>query len=1827
MNSLNIFNEESNEPIDLMDSLHVMLSSDHKELDGTTIKKISGNNIDEVEIILSGIEQFAGERQTVNDIVNIRFKQIKEEGLYIGFKDDVEVLLFCINSKAKKIRLLALSIIKQFFQLEVGWNADDLDEQRYHALCMGFATKGPRIITDLLVQNYADETDLLLEIIVFSSAHLYIRRQYIDLILKPLMLYVVPANVLHHRILALTALKHCMLQIEQPCTAFTVQGPHVQDIWEIVDSSSGSHSPFFCCRVCTFSCWKYGSKQYRGQLFMTCECSTRQKKCLHVPNQGAERAFGQNVLAAFAHTFSKPETSIELYIAACDLITAAADSKVVDITGIGLCNFNEHGKKIPMSPLSMAKNRREIIINYEVGLNYPHQLQSHLLVDSTNVLQILFWLTKLPVDMETRAPWTSKLPKDKLPFPWCLHQAAINSSELRSSATRALWTLASHDSSVSQFFLPVRHQHIQSWSNNNRTSEAKLGNDEDEESGIEDDESSSDDEIHEDRHKKQNNLDGNNSDASSEDNFDKTFDDEDLAFHKKEVEKYKSQSKEIIENIDDEDIKMKSNEDDAAPPDFDTEKRISVSQILKSHNKVAKNIISPPFIFVKLIKMRSKTTGILDNAFAVYLKAANGNIIRNAVGHYAKTTAFFYTVDGSEPLWEFQNLHEEETKKQIVPNLTTRLYTGNPIKFTKHGWVTIKAVAVEVPSHWTGLQDEIDRVFHGRMECRLGKQSKITFKKKYLKASLARNKTRFKSAMKRLSIMGHFKLLGKTASIRGEKMKGKGKTNDLDDNDDGDESDDPDHFHNIAEDEMKKRFQEILKKKKEGVIEDTSNNNKIVDGAQKEVTIIDSLLANIEDDIDGEAALYAVMTLIEAASRSPADMVVLNSFTLIRSHHLADYIISRVKAVVRHGHAIPSAKSLATKEDGEDHTIDEATSGLSREFGAGTITPMLTKIEEDMGRSSQRHVSQMFLRTTSALLYRSNDILRAYVHLMTRPMLSILQQTPIGVVRKDIITAFGFIGLCAYDDILKYVVSHGVIRYILIEARCLYSENHTRSRRGRADGDLLKACVRTLTIYSSQDCLKDEFRKSGGLIDKEACISSAWEIEEDNPDFGYYLPRFFRQILRRRQNLLIDELEHLATLGAASLLSSKSKLVSEYVRAELDKKKRSPATVLTLVGSQKANDDVDSSSSDEDDAEEKIIPLYEMSSENDYAVDLESIVLVVENVLKQNEKLMHWMALAAVATIAKYANIRHRIVNNKMIMTFVNNYLTKAVRHPVGTLIFPVSCITNACSVVCHLTKAPHDIVLWLKFESQKRLILDSSGNPAIIPAIKEGSKPLHIKHSDDSVSKIDDPNKSSFMLDNNTKKGGNIQARDNQSNTSNSTNNKSNYYNEESLVKKESNWGIKFHHGDSIILSTKGIKLPNEFTISVWIRGGKWLKKGQIYTLIQSINGDKIICTDEKGRIGTLRAGTVDGDDLFAKWYCPGVSLIKEMESTPDKNSVSNSRVNKSVEEDMSKPEWHHLCMMGYSRQRSDQLADQPVCDFFLNGKKIGATILNYRPTSKILCIGNTYDGGEAWGPLADFRLYPQAFGDNLKRWPEHLRLTPPLKPFPKIKGFIVPTNVLGGEAYLEGNNSDNDEEELKTRSNKGNDKTVEGEDIEHKFHNDRILLNYREKLEYVRSKVLSNNCIPNIIPLLSSPSVKTRILACEAISNIALYAPGRSLLIAQWVYKTEERNKINAYEMERANLQEKIMNYNGIIETLQLQVLSKSDNKKEMAHDMDLLKEYQKTMSVLQKRVAQLKNNQEFEKMMSRKRLIDSLFYTSSFDTSKEVRRWASSAILNMY
>ena len=69
------------------------------------------------------------------------------------------------------------------------------------------------------------------------------------------------------------------------------------------------------------------------------------------------------------------------------------------------------------------------------------------------------------------------------------------------------------------------------------------------------------------------------------------------------------------------------------------------------------------------------------------------------------------------------------------------------------------------------------------------------------------------------------------------------------------------------------------------------------------------------------------------------------------------------------------------------------------------------------------------------------------------------------------------------------------------------------------------------------------------------------------------------------------------------------------------------------------------------------------------------------------------------------------------------------------------------------------------------------------------------------------------------------------------------------------------------------------------------------------------------------------------------------------------------------------------------------------------------------------------------------------------------------------------------------------------------------------------------------------------------------------------------------------------------------------------------------DLIPKKKKNLNKIKKQYFELFNKNpelstdEFEKMMSRTSLIDTLFHISCFDKSKEVKRWATSAILNMY
>ena len=65
------------------------------------------------------------------------------------------------------------------------------------------------------------------------------------------------------------------------------------------------------------------------------------------------------------------------------------------------------------------------------------------------------------------------------------------------------------------------------------------------------------------------------------------------------------------------------------------------------------------------------------------------------------------------------------------------------------------------------------------------------------------------------------------------------------------------------------------------------------------------------------------------------------------------------------------------------------------------------------------------------------------------------------------------------------------------------------------------------------------------------------------------------------------------------------------------------------------------------------------------------------------------------------------------------------------------------------------------------------------------------------------------------------------------------------------------------------GIMLTRRWALSVWCRGGDWVRKGRA-TLCQSTNGDKLVCLDELGRLGCLKsAAGAHYDDMFARWHC----------------------------------------------------------------------------------------------------------------------------------------------------------------------------------------------------------------------------------------------------------------------------------------------------------------------------------------------------------------------
>ena len=84
----------------------------------------------------------------------------------------------------------------------------------------------------------------------------------------------------------------------------------------------------------------------------------------------------------------------------------------------------------------------------------------------------------------------------------------------------------------------------------------------------------------------------------------------------------------------------------------------------------------------------------------------------------------------------------------------------------------------------------------------------------------------------------------------------------------------------------------------------------------------------------------------------------------------------------------------------------------------------------------------------------------------------------------------------------------------------------------------------------------------------------------------------------------------------------------------------------------------------------------------------------------------------------------------------------------------------------------------------------------------------------------------------------------------------------------------------------------------------------------------------------------------------------------------------------------------------------------FYINGLPIRTTITTRRPMGNIRCVGNSLNGKEPWGAIADFRMYSRAFSNKgSAAWPSELLRPPPT--FPAIPRSLYSSiqNGKGGK------------------------------------------------------------------------------------------------------------------------------------------------------------------------------------------------------------------------
>mmetsp|Transcript_33289 Transcript_33289/g.53681 ORF Transcript_33289/g.53681 Transcript_33289/m.53681 type:complete len:1327 (+) Transcript_33289:200-4180(+) len=290
--------------------------------------------------------------------------------------------------------------------------------------------------------------------------------------------------------------------------------------------------------------------------------------------------------------------------------------------------------------------------------------------------------------------------------------------------------------------------------------------------------------------------------------------------------------------------------------------------------------------------------------------------------------------------------------------------------------------------------------------------------------------------------------------------------------------------------------------------------------------------------------------------------------------------------------------------------------------------------------------------------------------------------------------------------------------------------------------------------------------------------------------------------------------------------------------------------------------------------------------------------------------------------------------------------------------------------ILSNLTSVPNGIQLWLKFESRRRMCVDSAGH--YLPVF---GRTFRIHALSKRVS-------SSPQIENDTEQ---LLCYHSLKFTQSAIEQKlkvlkagpfAHFAEQQRGLQRKSQpcckpvgteyWGVNFAGDDFIVLHEKGIPLGKEWTVSVWflvnVADDTNDFNHDCYTLIQSSDGDAQIAILRRALVGAGldQSGEYPTREEFIyelgafcaatkTWYGTGFDLYKLV------------------------PGWHHLLVVGQNGKTV----------FHIDGdKSMAAASIDYQCTSNILVLGNSIQKDQPWGTLADFRLFDIAMSRNSEDW-----------------------------------------------------------------------------------------------------------------------------------------------------------------------------------------------------------------------------------------------------